>query len=111
MITSYYSDFELKGLTKVSDCELNELFQEFRKKEGGYFLKEFEIIKKRFFKKSTKVIRYTLLKRITEGECQVINFNQDHSSINTIVDKSYIITFFYGYLNGFNAGFKSGRVF
>ena len=100
---TYLGDYEFNKFKSVSDKELNELFQEVRNIDDKYFLEEREFEIKKRFKKPTKEVRYTLYKQLrNDCEVQVINFAGGKSSINGLVDKSYIMTLFYGIINGFN---------
>lgn len=106
MIVSYYNKNELEAVKKVSDKELNELLQEIRQKDDRYYLIEKKIsISNGWFKKPTEKIGYTLLFNTHSSECQIVNFYQEHGlSINNTVSKSYIYTFFLGWLNGYEQG-------
>lgn len=103
MITAYYTKSELEAATKVSDKELNELLQEIREKDDRFYLIERKIsFKPGLFKKPTELTNYTLLLNTGNMECQMVNFCQDFDySINIKVSKSYIYTFFVGWLNGY----------
>lgn len=106
MITAYYTDNELEKAKSVSDKELNELLQEVRQIDSRFYLVEQKFVSKRWFRKPIEKIGYTLLADLG-GECQVINFCQDHDwSINGTVSKSYIYTFFLGYINGVKTASK-----
>lgn len=112
MISTFYTKDELYSYKSVTDPELNELFQEIRSLESNYYLKEmtFQSRKKFMRKKSPDITRYELLYDCGCGECQIINFNQDHEgSINTWVSKSYIMTLFLGWLNGYKRGNQNNK--
>jgi hypothetical protein len=101
---TYLRDDEFERFKSVSDKDLNELFQEVRNTiDDKLFLQEREFIIKKRFRKPTKVFRYTLYKQLrNDCEVQVINFAGGKSSINGLVDSSYIMTYFYGLINGRN---------
>lgn len=109
MITTWISEHEVKEYSQVTDEELNELFQEVRKLfKNTYLLQENRIDTRNFWRKllgdtNPNIVVYTLY--VGSGiDYQVINFCQDHSwSINTGVRKSYIMTYFFGLINGKNS--------
>jgi hypothetical protein len=109
-IYTYMNPNEVEAYATVTDKELNELFQEVRKKfNGTYLLQERITPQKRMFfsswfkqlpdTKSYQLYSYDGGKGTVEVRC--INFAQEHDwSINTEVSKSYILTYFYGLLAG-----------
>lgn len=108
MITTWISEREAKEYAQVKDAELNELFQEVRQIfKNSYLLQEHYIDTRGFWGRlfdvvKPKVVVYTLYAG-SGIDYQVINFCQDHSwSINTGVTKSYIMTYFFGLINGKN---------
>ena len=102
-ITTYIDEHERKKLESVNDSEINELFQKVRQKfDNQYFLEEREFIILRFLRKPKKEIRYILYFSISWLEVQIINFASPKSSICTLVDKSTILNYFCGLLNGFD---------
>jgi hypothetical protein len=104
-IVSYYDEHELEKVKTVSNEELNELLLEVREKDDRYYLEEKTFMIKKWFRKPMKKTFYTLLFNTGGCECQIINFCQDRDwSINTSVPKSYITTYFYGFLNGYKRG-------
>lgn len=109
MITTWISEHEAKEYSQVKDSELNELFQEIRQTfKNAYLLQEHCFDTRgfwaRLFRKPKQTfITYTLYAG-AGIDYQVINFCQDHSwSINTSVPKSYIMTYFFGLINGKNS--------
>jgi hypothetical protein len=106
MICTYLSKDEREKYTAVTDPDLNELFQEVREAFGTYYLYERAIKPKRgfftsWFEKPKEQMVYTLYAQLSHDEVQIINFPRDWPySINTGVPKSYIMTYFYGLLNG-----------
>jgi len=99
---TYLRDDEFEKFKSVSDPDLNELFQEVRNTvDDRYFLEEREYQIKKRFRKPIKRIGYSLYSRLGNScEVQEINFPGGSSSINMFVDASYIMTFFYGLING-----------
>jgi hypothetical protein len=95
-------------MEKVSDPDLNELFQEIRAKlPNRYFLNEREIIRKRLFKRPIKTMIYTMyINEYNEaadqtGEYRCFNFpTDDKCSINPSGTRTAIMTYFYGLLGG-----------
>lgn len=101
MITTWLNEQELKQYSHVVDEELNELFQEVMEKfEKRVYLEERKIYTKRFFI-TKELTLYTLY--IHNGhEAQIVNFADPKYSINTLVTKEFIMTYFYGLLSGLN---------
>lgn len=111
-ICTWITDNEKETYSKVSDPELNELFQEVRERfQSRLFLREMVVKPKRgfwssWFKKEQPSHVYVLYYDPMIGgksynEVQCINFCRDTNwSLNTVVPKSYIMTYFYGLLNG-----------
>ena len=95
------------------DDDLNKLLKEVRAIDSDFYLKKMEINpKKRFLKKRLPSITlYELLYDYSGfGECQVVNFSQENSGgINTCVSKSYIETFFLGWLGGYEQGLENKK--
>lgn len=102
MMTQYYSQYQLEVATTVKNEELNSKLQEVRSLNNNYYLIERTIkVKSGWFSKPKEKTVYTLLYHIGGSECQLVNFDQESDwSINVEVPKSYIMTFFIGYLNG-----------
>lgn len=106
MIATWINDEEKKAFSQVDDKELNELFQEVRKEFDKFLIQTTRYDHRTWWDKLTgnymktgKV--YTLYVMLNNFDAQVVNFPQSHKwSINTSVDKSYIMTFFFGLLNG-----------
>lgn len=106
-ITTWISEHEKPSLSQVDDEELNELFQEVRKKFPGKFLIQTTRYDRRNWLdklmgswiKTGKL--YTLYYMLDHIDAQVINFPPQEGtwSINTAVPKSYIMTYFFGLLN------------
>lgn len=101
-IYTFLHEHEKQKYIAVSDYELNEVFQEVRKRTGkSYLLREFKGVKRvGLFRKKVEFIEYELY-----ADCgfdaQVINFCRDWDwSINSLVPKSYIMTYFFGILTG-----------
>lgn len=106
-IETYYSEEEQVKYRTVEDKDINDLLIELNKRVGNkYFVRSFQIpIKKRFFNswfRSRKYqTHYSVYASLGGMACQVINFCQDHDwSINTMVRKSYIVTYLLGILCG-----------
>lgn len=109
MIATWISEWEKPHLSKVNDKELNDLFQEVRKEFDNRFYIQETLYDRRTWldkllgdwKKTGKL--YTLYYLPGDIDAQIINFPQQHKwSINTMVDKSYLITYFLGMLSGKN---------
>lgn len=107
MITTWINEEEKKAFSHVDDKELDELLQEIRKEFDNKFLIQttrydhrtlWDRLTSNYMKTGKS---YTLYVMLDKMEAQVMNFPQSHKwSINTAVDKSYIMTFFFGLLNG-----------
>ena len=110
MISSYYCQEELEKFTTVEDKQLNDLLQEIRNKISVHFyLQTITRTERPLFRKPKVFVYYQMLLSHTKRdldtvqEVQIINFCQDHAwSINTIVTKSYVVTFFLGMLCEFH---------
>ena len=99
MIATYLQEYETKNYTKVSDKELNEIFQEVRTKfPDRFYVQERDVVYKKWFKKITKTV-YTVYSRINGCEFQELNFYGGSSSICTNVDSSVVYALFMGLLN------------
>lgn len=102
-ITTFLSETQKELYSRVSDKDLDKLFQEVRKTfNDRYFLWEKEVLVKRYFRRSKCIKLYVLYYNYSGGsEVQEINFQQESGwSINTMITRSYITTYFYGLLNG-----------
>jgi len=106
MICTYISESEVDLFSKVEDKELNELFQEVRKAFNDRLLIQTTEYDRRSwwdklmsdYRKTGKL--YTLYVIAGLPEVQIVNFHQDYRwSINTCVEKSYIIAYFFGLLS------------
>jgi hypothetical protein len=107
MICVLLTEYDKGRYTTVQDVELNELLQEIRTEfKGVYLLREYFVKQKRgfftsWFKEDEYNTFYELYADLGHWDTQVINFARESgSSINTLVPKSYIITYFLGLLNG-----------
>lgn len=101
-IYTYFSDNDQERYAKVSDKELDDVLQEVRRNFANeYYIKEFITYRKRFLRKSIRVVKYELFHTDNGFDARVINFAQNHDwSINTYVDKSYILSYLFGLLSG-----------
>ncbi len=115
-MTSYYSEQELQNYISVKDKDLNTLFQELRKLiPDRYYLRESSVTLKNFFRvKKKELTFYSLLFRYgndNDFECQNINFEVtgSKSSINISVEKSYIMSMFYGLINGYSHAINKNK--
>lgn len=102
MICTYLTESEFERWTKVSDKELDEIFQEVRTIFGNnYFISERKYTTKRWFRKPVEKTLYSLYVITHKPEVQEINFCQEWEySINTSVPRSYMITYLLGMLAG-----------
>jgi hypothetical protein len=102
---TYYDTHTVEKFKKVSDPELNELFQEVRNIDDGYYIKTIEGEENRgWFVKPRKYKIYTILYHSRNNEYQVLNLSQDglDIDINTSIVGAYLI----GFLNGNRKTFK-----
>lgn len=105
MISTWITDEEAVFMVEVQDKELNELFQEVRKKFKNILIEERRYDNRNWWQKLTGDYRkrtgivYTVYNRIHSMDAQIINFPQDHEwSINTGVSKAFVMTYFFGLL-------------
>lgn len=99
---TYINDQDIDRWSKATDKDINDLLQQVRAIDDRYMIYEYTIIKKHWFKKTEHSLLYSL--RVRDGyEARIINFAQDHEcSINDLVTKSYMMTYLFGLLTGFN---------
>ena len=105
MLCTYYDNYEVEKFKKVSDPELNELFQEVRNIDDGYYIIESDYTENKWwFVKAKKHKIYTMLYHIKHNEYQVLNLSQNglDIDINTSIVGAYLI----GFLNGNRKNFK-----
>jgi hypothetical protein len=109
MIGTYISEWEKPHFSQVDDKELNELLQAVRAKfNNQFYIQTIQYDRRTWWDKLTENYKktgklYTLYFMLNDIDAQVINFPQSHEwSINTMVDKSYIMTYFLGMLSGQN---------
>jgi hypothetical protein len=93
--TTYISVDEYEALTKVSDEEVNELFQEVRNISNRILVKEILINTVYRHNRTESEYRYILYKDLEFGEVQIINFE---AGLN--IDKNTLTAFLYGFLAG-----------
>jgi len=99
MIATYLQDYQKKNYIKVSDKELNEIFQEVRTKfPNKFYVQKTEIVYKKWFRKKSKEL-YTVYYEIRDPEFQEINFYCGSTSICTNVEAPVLYAFFMGLLN------------
>lgn len=99
MICTYITKEQAENFKSVQDSSLNNLLQEARKIDSRIFLQEREVEIKKVFKKSKKVMKYTLMFHCGGIEYQLVNFDLGTEySINTSVSKSHISAYLYGFL-------------
>lgn len=108
MMTTYIDGSELNKYCSVEDKDLNDLLQEVRKlTDNKIFLRKVTRTENPLFRKKVVHVYYELLSTISAfspntNEVMVINFCQDWEwSINSIVKKSYIVTYLLGMLSGY----------
>lgn len=99
-----FSEEIFKPYTKVSDKDINHVFQMVREIfEDTYFIKEKKIIEKKKNCKSKEIIYYTFMRKISDDKCQVIQYYSDTDEFyKRTVRKSYILTTLFGLLSGYN---------
>ena len=104
---TYYTDEEIQYWhNEVTDAELKQLVEETNKATGRvYFAREYIRSATRFMKKPLKKPIYSLYVKVSDGEVKCINFeplqyNENQSSLNYTVDRSYISTYLFGVLTG-----------
>lgn len=106
MTCTYLSHREIDDYKKVQDKDLNELFQEVQMEfDNRYLIREQQIEEKSFFGKPRKRTLYMLYSVLSLPEVQIFNFPIEHDadwSINMLVPRQMIMTYFYGLLNGKN---------
>lgn len=100
---TYITDQDIERWSKATDKDINDILQQVRAVDDRWMIYEYTIIKRRWFKKDTLLTLYSIRVKQSSHEARIINFAQDHEwSINELVTKSYILTYLYGLLNGFN---------
>jgi len=102
-ICTYLHDYEFSDFQKVEDKELNELFQEVRELiPDTFFVQQHKVISKKWLKKPTTTVYYSLYKLLSKPEVQEINFFVDNSdsSINTVITKGMLMAYFFGVISG-----------
>ena len=109
MIGTWLSKSEKETMTTVNDDELNEILQEVREKfDNKFFVQTTRYDNRNWFDKLTGNYlktgrRYTLyVCHENHFDAQVINFApiEGEWSINTLVTKGQLITYFFGLLAG-----------
>lgn len=104
-LCTYYDTYEVEKFKQVSDPELNELLQEVRNIDDGYYIVEGDYIEDRgWFLKPRKYKIYTVLYHIQHNEYQVLNLSQNGLDID--VNISVVGAYFIGFLNGNRKNFK-----
>lgn len=104
-LCAYYNTYEVEHFKKVSDPELNELFQEVRNIDSGYYIIEHDYTENRgWFIKPRKYKIYTVLYHILNNEYQVLNLNQSGLEIDSNI--SVVGAYLIGFLNGNRKSFK-----
>jgi hypothetical protein len=94
---------EQQLMKTTGDAQINNLLKEVNSKmKFGFVISEREVTpRRRLFKKPKPYNVYTLYGCSGGEDVQVINFCQDHDwSVNTVVSKSYIVTYLLGILAG-----------
>lgn len=100
-IYTYINDSDRERWSKVEDKELNDLFQEVRKLDKRFLLSCNDILVKRSWFRKPIIKKVYCLYIDMGGDAKCVNFAQEHLwSINTDVAKSYIMTYFFGYITG-----------
>lgn len=100
---TYITDQDIDHWSKSTDADINDLLQKVKAIDDRWMIYEYTIIKKRWFRKDTRVVLYSIRVREHSHEARIINFAQEHEwSINELVNKSYMLTYLHGLLTGFN---------
>lgn len=100
---TYFTDNCRKQYSKVEDKELNDLLQEVRTLfDNKYYLSETCHVVRRLLRKPKIIYSYILYMSENGTDARLFNFPQDDYGINLASDKSHIMTYFYGLINGFN---------
>jgi len=101
-VTTFLNELEKKSFTRVTDSELNELFQEVRAIENRFLLQERIIFRKRWFRKSIIETRYTLyfdyLAPESNWDIQIIGLSEGNI-YGDLNNKELICAYFYGFLS------------
>lgn len=104
MIQTYLRPEEKEKMKSVGDKEIDELLKEVNEIFADrYFISEQSRTEKPFLRKKRVLWYYSLYAQLLPDGMEVININfcQDHDcSINTLVKKSYIVTYLLGMLSG-----------
>jgi len=104
-LCTYYLDYEVEKYKNVSDPDLNELFQEVRAIDDGYYIVEGDYVENWLgFFKSKKHKIYTVLYHIKHNEYQVLNLCKDGLDID--VNANVVGAYLIGFLNGNRKSFK-----
>lgn len=112
MITTYLSTQEKETYSKVTDVDVNQLFQKVQAKQKlkKLYIREYTTTIKRWFSHPLIKKNYELYWD-TNGndypEVQIMSFypeNEHQSTLNTVVPKHIVINYLYGILSGLNNG-------
>ena len=102
MIELLITKEELQRYSSVADAELNELLKDVRELNPNIYVKEYSYKKKRLFKKCQTTTLYSLM---IDGDCGVRAFSfppkDGQGSINTLATKQVLLTYLFGYYNGY----------
>lgn len=107
-MTTYLSNGDKENYSKVSDIELNNLFQSVRAKNLNKkpYLREYKTVIKKWFAHPELVTSYELYWCYDDSpEAQVMNFHPEDehaSTLNSVVSKATVINYFYGVNAGAN---------
>ena len=98
-LCTYYLNHEVEKYKKVSDPDLNELLQEVRAIDDGYYIVEGDSPTNwLWFFKSKKHKIYTVFYHIQHNEYQVLNLCKDGLDID--VNANIVGAYLLGFLNG-----------
>lgn len=102
-LCTYYNDVE--NFKKVSDPDLNELFQEVRAIDNRYYIREYEHTQNRgWFVKPKTIKYYAVLYHIHSTEYQQLNLCND--GLDVYPNSSIVGAYLIGFLNGNRKSFK-----
>lgn len=102
-LCTYYNDVE--NFKQVSDPDLNELFQEVRSIDNGYYIREHEYTENRgWFLKPKTTKCYSVLYHIHSTEYQQLNFC--NNGLDVYPNSSIVAAYLIGFLNGNRKSFK-----
>ena len=105
VLCKYFNTDEVEKYKNVSDPDLNELLQQVRAIDDGYYIAEEDYAENRWwYEKPKKRKIYTLFHHMKHNEYQVLNLCKDGLDID--VNVNVVGAYLLGFLNGNRKSFK-----